>query len=77
MPATKFPAKPPASLQRVMGVGRSVVKLDNLFPGNVSMDALEIKFSVISLPPQPTMASEEEIIFEGLLALDQKHCSNS
>ena len=64
------------SPERVMGVGRSVVKLDNLFPGNVSMDAMEIKFSVISLPPQPTMSSDE-IIFEGLLALDQKHCSNS
>ena len=77
MPATKFPAKPPGSLQRVMGVGRSVVKLDNLFPGNIYMDAIKIKFSVISLPPQPTMSSEEEVNFEGLLALHQKNCSNS
>ena len=55
-----------------MGVGRSFVKLDNLFPKNISMDALEIKFSVISLPPQPIMSSEEEIIFEVFVALDQK-----
>ena len=55
-----------------MGVGRSFVKLDNLFPGNISMDALEIKFSVIPLPPQPIMSSEEQIIFEVFVALDQK-----
>ena len=75
MPVTKIPAKPPANLQRESWVLAGV--LQNLLPGNVSMDALEIKFSVISLPPQSTMSSEEENIFEGLLALDQKYSSNS
>ena len=49
------------SPERVMGVARSVVILEKLFPGNVSMDALEIKFNVISLLPELTMSSKEEI----------------
>ena len=63
MPATKFTAKPPVSLQRVMGVGRVVVKSDYLLPGKLFIDKLEIKVSVKSLPPKPTMSSGGEMIF--------------
>ena len=42
--------------ERVTGVGRSVVKLDSLVPGNVSMDALEFKFSVNSALPEAVMS---------------------
>ena len=51
------------SPERVTGVGRSVVKLDSLFPGNVSMDALEIKFSVNSALLEAVMSWGDESVW--------------
>ena len=43
------------SPERFMGVGRNVVRLDNFFPGNVSMDALEkVQRHIITAKPDPS-----------------------
>ena len=42
--------------ERVTAVGRSFAKLESSFSGNVSMDALENKFSVNSAPPDAVMS---------------------
>ena len=60
--AKKFPGTLPANPRRVIGVGRSVVKVDSLFPGNVCMDALEIKFSVNSALPEEIMSWGDESV---------------
>ena len=65
MSATKFPAKSSASLQRESWVLAGVLyNLTTYFRETVSTDAIEVKFSVKSLPPQPTLSSEEEIILK-------------
>ena len=63
---------------RVIGVGKSVVKFDNSFPGNASMDALEIKLSVKSSSPQPILSWEEEFILRiSFWQFNRRKVSNS